>query len=64
MKEFKVLIHPNGDFDIDAVSGFAGTQCHEEIQKIVLGTGATVVEEKKKDEYWKDAPEYILQKQR
>lgn len=63
MKEIKITVHKGGSFDIDAVSGFAGTQCHDEIQKIVLGVGAVVDEERNKDEYYKGAPEFVYQNQ-
>lgn len=63
MKKIKLTIHKNGSFDVEALEGFSGTQCHTEIEKLVVSVGASVVDDEKKPEYYiPDNPESIFVK--
>jgi hypothetical protein len=61
MKRIKVTIDKTGVMDVEALEGFVGTECHKEIQQLVMAAGGTVVaSEDKPDAFMPENPDSIF----
>lgn len=59
MKKIKVVIDQKGNYEIETLEGYAGTQCVNDLQHIVVSAGGQEKDEKKKDDYYKGTDNYI-----
>lgn len=57
MAKMQIIIHEDGNFDIDLQDGFSGKSCVEKADIIALSIGNGVPsKEKKKDSYYEMEP--------
>ena len=51
-RRIKIVVDPKGNYTMEAMDGFIGSQCSEKLQELELVLGGTLTEEKKKAEYY------------
>jgi len=51
-RRINVIVDKKGNFTMEALEGFVGTQCSEKLKDLELVLGGTLCEEKKKPEYY------------
>ena len=57
-KRIKIKIQEDGNFDIEAVKGFANNECHHTIEAILGGMDATEVSKEDRNDYF-DEPNLL-----
>lgn len=53
-KRVKIIIDQEGNFDIEAVKGFANGECHHTVEAIVAGMNATATDNYSKDDHYEE----------
>ncbi len=59
MKELEYVVNEDGTFSVETI-GTQGTECVNSIKKVLQAVNGTVVDEKKKREYFDKSPKATI----